>query len=69
VKAPTDKHRLLDDYRKLRQTQAVFARELGITPAARMTIKASSKDSAFDIPAGIAIDEVKEEDGEGRRSH
>jgi hypothetical protein len=58
--------RLLDDYRKLHQTQAVFARELGITPAARMTIKASSKDSAFDIAAAIAIDGVKEEDGDGR---
>jgi hypothetical protein len=52
----------------LRQRQAVFARELGITPVARMTIKASTK-AAFDIAAAMAIDEVKEEDGDGRRSH
>jgi hypothetical protein len=58
--------RLVDDYRKLHQTQAAFARELGITPAARMTIKASSKDSVFDIAVAIAIDGVKEEDGDGR---
>jgi hypothetical protein len=34
-----------------------------------MTIKASTKDSAFDIAAAMGIDEMKEKDGDGRRSH
>jgi hypothetical protein len=41
--------RLLDDYRKLRQTQAVFARELGMTPASRMALKASGTSAALDL--------------------
>jgi hypothetical protein len=46
--------RLLDDYRKLRQTQAVYARELGMTPAARMAIKATGKRTPFDLAAAMA---------------
>jgi len=45
--------RLLDDYRKLRQTQAVFARELGMTPAALMAIKASGTRAAFDLASAM----------------
>jgi hypothetical protein len=40
--------RLLDDYRKLRLAQAIFARELGMTPAARMAIKANSGRAPYD---------------------
>jgi Phage terminase, small subunit len=43
--------RLLDDYRKLRQTQIVLSRELGMTPASRMAIKASGTNSALDLAA------------------
>jgi hypothetical protein len=46
--------RLLDDYRKLRQTQAVYARELGMTPAARMAIKASGTRAALDLAGAMA---------------
>jgi hypothetical protein len=45
--------RLLDDYRKLRQTQAVFARELGMTPAARMAIKANGTRAPFDLASAM----------------
>ncbi len=41
--------RLLDDYRKLRLAQAIFARELGMTPAARMAIKANGTRAAYDL--------------------
>jgi hypothetical protein len=54
--------RLLDDYRKLRQTQAVLSRELGMTPAARMAIKASGTRAAFDLAAEMArpMDDTEE---------
>jgi hypothetical protein len=51
VNAAGEGKRLLDDYRKLRLAQAVFARELGMTPAARMAIKADGSRAAFDLPA------------------
>jgi phage terminase small subunit len=35
------RRRLLDDYRRLRSTQIVLSRELGMTPIARQTLKAS----------------------------
>jgi hypothetical protein len=46
--------RLLDDYRKLRATQAIFSRELGMTPAARMALKATGTRAAFDIAGAMA---------------
>jgi phage terminase small subunit len=46
--------RLLDDYRKMVQTQVVLARELGLTPSARMALKASSTHSALDLAAVMA---------------
>ena len=52
--------RLLDDYRKLRQTQVVLARELGMTPAARMAIRANGTKAALDLAAAMA----KAEDAE-----
>jgi hypothetical protein len=52
--------RLLDDYRKLRLAQAVFARELGMTPAARMAIKASGKRAPFDLPGAMAVGDVED---------
>jgi hypothetical protein len=44
-----DGRRLLDDYRRLRATQLLFSRELGLTPAARLAIKAGSKDEPVDL--------------------
>jgi hypothetical protein len=52
--------RLLDDYRKLRQTQVVLARELGMTPAARMAIKANGTKAALDLAAAMATAEDTE---------
>jgi hypothetical protein len=52
INAEGDARRLLDDYRKLRQTQAVYARELGMTPAARMAIKATGTRAANRLGRG-----------------
>lgn len=46
--------RLLDDYRKLRTTQAIFSRELGMTPAARMALKVNGTKAAFDLVGRMA---------------
>jgi hypothetical protein len=46
--------RLLDDYRKLRATQVVLSRELGMTPASRIAIKAGSTGAALDLVAAMA---------------
>lgn len=53
VNAAGEGKRLLDDYRKLRLAQAVYSRELGMTPAARMALKATGTRSAFDLPAAM----------------
>jgi len=45
--------RLLGEWRQLQQAQLAYARELGMTPAARMAIKASGTSAALDL-AGIA---------------
>ena len=52
--------RLLDDYRKLRQTQIILSRELGMTPASRMAIKASGKRAPFDLPGAMAVGDVED---------
>jgi hypothetical protein len=54
INAKGEARRLLDDYRKLRQTQAMLSRELGMTPAARMALKASGTRAAFDLAAEMA---------------
>jgi len=53
--------RLLDEYRKLRIAQTVLARELGMTPASRIAIKAHSAETAVDIAAQCMIDAAEEE--------
>jgi hypothetical protein len=60
--------RLLDDYRKLRQTQVVLARELGMTPAARMAIKANGTKAALDLAAAMATAEDTEIEDDLNRS-
>ena len=60
VNAAGEGERLLDDYRKLRLAQAVYSRELGMTPAARMALKASGTRAAFDLPS--AMSEAEEAD-------
>ena len=57
--------RLLSEYRQLRATQVMLARELGLTPAARMALKATGTHAPFDLPAEMIanVNEV----GESRR--
>jgi hypothetical protein len=42
-----DARRLLDDYRKLRGTQAHYANALGMSPVARAALKASNKGDTY----------------------
>ena len=56
IGAEGDARRLLNDYRTLRATQLAFARELGMTPAARMALKTSGTRAAFDLAAAMAQD-------------
>ena len=41
--------RLLSEYRQMRACQAVWSRELGLTPAARIAIKATATSTALDL--------------------
>jgi phage terminase small subunit len=47
---------LVDIHRRLAQTQAMLARELGLSPAARLAIKASGTKAALDLVAAMATD-------------
>ena len=59
--------RLLDDYRKLRQTQIVLSRELVMTPASRMAIRANGGRAPLDLAAAMANGDVEDvPDNEGR---
>lgn len=46
--------RLLTELRQLRQTQLAYERELGLTPAAKVAIKASGTRAALDLVAMMA---------------
>lgn len=46
--------RLLTELRQLRQTQLAYERELGMTPAAKVAIKASNTRAALDLVAMMA---------------
>jgi len=56
LNAEGEARRLLDDYRKLRNTQLSLASALGMTPAARIAIKAGSRKADFDLAAAMAVD-------------
>jgi hypothetical protein len=61
---------MVDMHRRLCQTQAALATQLGLTPAARMSIKANGRDAPIDIVAELAkpdveVVEVKDGDGNG----
>src|SRR5262249_29534503 len=57
--------RLLTELRQLRQAQLAYARELGMTPAARIAIKASGTRVALDLAAAMAHAGEIGEDDEG----
>jgi hypothetical protein len=53
--------RLYHDYRLMRQTQAVLGSQLGLTPTARMAIRASGTNEAIDLALQCAVDRQAEE--------
>jgi phage terminase small subunit len=57
INAEGDARRLLDDYRKLRATQIVLSRELGMTPASRTAIRAGNRETPLDLVAQMASTE------------
>jgi hypothetical protein len=54
LNAEGEPRRLLTDFRQLRQVQLSYEKELGMTPAARMAIKASGTRAALDLVAMMA---------------
>jgi hypothetical protein len=56
----SEPRRLLTDFRQLRQAQLMYARELGMTPAARMAIKASGTRAPLDLAAAMANGDVED---------
>jgi len=52
--------RLLDDYRRLVALQVVVARELGLSPAARQAIRASSTSAPLDLVGQLAANQQSE---------
>jgi hypothetical protein len=52
--------RLLSEYRQLRQTQLSYESQLGMTPAARMTLKVgASRSKALDRGDGASPEDVR----------
>jgi hypothetical protein len=64
-----DARRLLDDYRKLRQTQVVLSRELGMTPAARLSLKSIISNVALDLAAMAAPEDAEIQGDAGGEPH
>jgi hypothetical protein len=62
LNAEGEPRRLLTDYRQLRQIQLSYERELGMTPAARIAIKASGTQAVFDLVAAMANPDETEAD-------
>jgi hypothetical protein len=62
--------RLLNDYQKLKKTQLAYETALGLTPASRIAIKASSGSAAVDLVAMMAQSDTAEarEPEQGRES-
>ena len=54
VNAEGEPRKLLTEFRQLRQSQLAYERELGMTPAARMAIKANGTRAAFDLAGTMA---------------
>ena len=45
---------LVDQHRRIKLAQLAYARELGLSPASRMAIKATGTRAAFDLPGSMA---------------
>lgn len=65
INADGEPRRLLSEHRQLKIAQLAFARELGMTPAARMAIKANGTNAALDIVGQMqAADDAEGHDDE-----
>lgn len=62
--AEGEPRKLLTEYRQLRQAQLAYERELGMTPAARMAIKATGTSAAVDLAAQLATAETAPKEDE-----
>jgi hypothetical protein len=60
LNARGEPRRLLTDYRQLRQVQLSYERDLGMTPAAQMAMKANGTRAALDLVAAMAKPEETE---------
>jgi hypothetical protein len=56
INRDSEPRRLLSEFRQLRQAQLAYARELGMTPAARMAIKATGANAPFDLPEAMVAE-------------
>lgn len=63
--AEGEPRRLLSEFRQLRQAQLAYERELGMTPAARTNIRASSTHAALDLAQALANGAGGQESTEG----
>ena len=61
--AQGEPRRLLSEFRQLRQAQLAYERELGMTPAARMALKANGTRAALDLAAALARDDGRADGG------
>lgn len=66
LNAQGEPKRLLTDLRQLRQTQLAYARELGLTPAARKALTTSQK--ADDVTGGLTLQQYMALPPEARRA-
>jgi len=66
--ADGEPRRLLTEFRQLRQVQLAYERELGMTPAARVAIKANGTKAALDIAAALARNDGETDDSNEREA-
>jgi hypothetical protein len=64
INEKSEPRRLLTDLRQLRQAQLMYSREPGMTPAARMAIKATRAHATLDLAAAMANGDVEDVPGE-----
>src|SRR5580693_4834083 len=62
-KADGEVRGLVDTHRKLTQTQTMLASQLGLTPAARIQLKASGTNKAIDIALACSQGASESDDG------
>jgi phage terminase small subunit len=68
LNAQGEARRLVNDYRTMRHTQMGFARELGMTPSARLALRQAGMHSAVDIDVSAATTAQVIEIGTARKA-